>query len=271
MDNDIDNEFSKDIDFSTNFLNDSLFKTKFKILTIIKTEKNRASLIVSDNDIGICFLKILNEKVFDINVYNMLLKNPHINIITIYDIIKKDNLYYVVEEYIPGKNLAECTNKMLMSNINTIVDQLISGIKHLHNLDIIHGDMKLENVMYYDSRIKIVDFDFSKISNSEYIVVNSTYGTENYIAPESFDLGMYSKKTDLWSLGVLLYKMITNKFPYVDKPNKLKHFYIKNNFKHLDLCELDKYKNTCGIKIINAVKRLLQFNDSKRNLESPNT
>lgn len=255
-------------DFSSYVLNIKAFKERFVLIDIVKSCSNRAAFIVNDiKNNSVCFLKaktIGKNSKNEIDVYTTLMKNKHGNIVEVYDIILVDKLYFIVKQYIHGDNLAEHKSKNKTLIMEDMISQLSNGINHIHKLNIIHGDIKLENVMVSNNNIKIVDFDLARIMVDNYIMAEHTYGTKNYIAPESFDLNMYSKKTDLWSLGILLYKYITNKFPYVIQPDRMQHFYVKNYFKKLDLTELDKYSSIYDSHVINTIKKLLEFDDTKR-------
>jgi calcium-dependent protein kinase len=255
-------------DFSSFILGNKMFRNRFNLISIVKNGNTKASFIVSDNtDDKIYFLKAkLYDKLtsYELEVYQLLKNNQHSNIVKIYDVLVEDKFYLVLKEYINGVNLAEYKCGKTASSLSNIINQISSGLNHIHSLDIIHGDIKLENIMIYNTKIKIVDFDLARIAKTKYIFSEYIYGTENYIAPESFDMNVYSKNADLWAFGILLYKLVTGKFPYKYKLDRMHHFYIKNNFKDLNIDELYKYKNVYGIENINLIKGLLEFDDCKR-------
>jgi serine/threonine protein kinase len=276
MDDEINYEYD---DFSIYVLADNDFNKRFIVIQNIKNEMGKAAYIVNDIKLDkICFLKVKIRNAitnYEMEVYDKLKSLSHENIETIYDIVVTPKFYFIVIEYINGVNLLEYKTKSVSDQCNiiinnkkliTIINQILDGMKYLHKMRIIHGDVKLENIMICNDNVKIIDFDLARIlkNQDEYILADHIYGTENYIAPESFDLKVYSKKTDLWALGIVLYKLITNKFPYIDKPDKICHFYIKNNFKKLDFEELNKYKSIYSINIIDDIKKLLEFKDEKR-------
>lgn len=255
-------------DFSSLCMSDKYFKFRFRALKMIKESDHKVSMIVYCNVLcKICFLKIIlkpsNSLAFD--VYNVLKNKKHKNIEEVYDIIKTDKFVYIITEFIDGKNLLSIQSPSKRI-INLINDQICDGLEFLHNNCIVHGDIKLENVILtQDDVIKIVDFDLSRICQ-DYITLKTAIGSDNYMAPECFDLSIYSKKSDIWSFGILMYKLLVGKFPYILKPNKLCHLYSHNNFKNLDFDELDKLKDIHGDVVIKFVKNMLEFVDDKRNL-----
>ena len=151
----------------------------------------------------------------------------------------------------------------------------------------------LLTIIYYDIIIIIItsptlaaapkteenklDFDLSlylperKNYNKEdsSILLNRTIGTQNYIAPESFHLSIYSKKSDIWGLGILLFYMITKNFPFDNSPSLIENDNLiikKNIFKYPNLTQLyilvneHKYNNS----VVNLITSLLSFYDIYR-------
>lgn len=259
-------------EFCSLLSSDNFFKNRFSIYKIIKENNNKITMIVYCSILQkLCFLKvkIFNNspnKCIDFDVYELLKKNNHDNIEIVYDIIVNKNFIYILTEYISGTNLAQLHNILNKEILKKIINQTYEGLNYIHKLNIIHGDIKLENIMFTNNQqIKIIDFDLSRICNN-YISSKILFGSENYIAPESFDLHIYSKKSDVWSFGISLYKLILNKFPYKYKLNKSCHLRTRNNFKCLNLQELDILVNIYGTDIINIIKKMLNFVDDNRPL-----
>lgn len=265
MNNSISYEFNNFYNIVTNHY---YFKNRFIIFKLIKEEINKICAIIYCNKLQkLCFIKvksICNINNFNLNVYNTLKNNNHVNIECVLDIHIEDNIVFILSEYIEGKNLSQLENpdKELLRKI---INQTYEGLNFIHKLNIIHGDIKLENIMLTEENIKIIDFDLSKICNN-YISSKTLFGSENYISPESFDLNIYSKKSDIWSFGISLYKLIAGKFPYIFKPNKFHHMYFRNNFKMLDFKELDKLSDIYDYDLINYIKKMLNFVDDNRPL-----
>lgn len=254
------------------------FNKRFEILNIVKKTYKKVAIAVYDKiRQDKCFLKAqryndLNSYQQCTDVYELLQKNTHENIVRVYDIIvdKCNDLYIIVSQFIEGLDLCEyfnkSDNKLELWDLLTIMYNLLHGLSFIHELGIIHGDIKMENIMWNNGTIKITDFDLA-ITEQQSICVNTckrVYGTENYMAPESFDLCTHSIKSDIWSAGVLLYKLVTSKFPYKHAPNQFVHLYIRNNFKNLDFDTLDSYKNMYDEDTIYFIKYMLEFNELVR-------
>jgi calcium/calmodulin-dependent protein kinase I len=250
-------------------INDIYFCKEYMLINIIKKYKNKISAKVKSlKDGNFYFLKVkLKNKIteYEKDIYNFLKKNKHEYIENIINIFESGCLLYIVSEFIDGKNLSELKKLICKEELNNIMKMTFEGVSYLHKNNIIHCDIKLDNIMYKNDKIIIVDFDFAKIlKNSDSICENNIIGTENYIAPESFDLKIYSKKSDIWSLGICFYKLITKKFPYKSEQSQIYNMYIKNCFKNLDLDIINKYENTYGTNIINSINIMLKFNDNSR-------
>lgn len=259
------------IEFSMIVTSNEYFKNRFTLYKIVKESVNKISMIVYCSILQkMCFLKIklLNDSSnANLNVYSLLKNNFHDNIEKIHDVVISNKFIYILSEYICGHNLFEFNGKIDKNLLKNIINQTFEGFNFIHRLNIIHGDIKLENILLTaENVIKIIDFDLSHIC-SNYICSKVMFGSENYIAPESFDLHIYSKRSDIWSFGILLYKFILGKFPYKYKLRKSYHLYIRNNFKLLNLRELDNLIEIYGSDIINIIKKMLNFVDEHRPLD----
>jgi len=237
----------------------------YRIIRKIYEKTNKKMLIAEYNNeevvLKIRNINLLNDD--EINVYKKLEKIKHLNIIQTYDLKILDTYYYSVHPYIDGCNLAIHINKNY--NIHDIFKQIVIGLNHLHSNDIIHCDIKLQNIMIdHNNIIKIIDFDLSKICTSKKgIIVDKCFGTQPYIAPENIDLKIYSKMSDVWSLGVLLYFMLMKKFPFyqnITETHTITNIICKRNiYKHIDFDNCNHDEN-----LINICKRMLRFKDYKR-------
>lgn len=245
-----------------------LFKDRFTIISDVKLSDHKLVLLTYDYNnerICICKIKFSSKYKKEIEVYNKIKDVPHVNIEKVYEIILSDDFYIILIEYIDGLNLTKytkCKNKDLVN----IYENILLGMKYLQQHNIIHGDLKLENIMINGSgNVIIIDFEYAQITDG-YVLSENSYGTKNYISPESYDLGVYSKYSDLWSLGVILYKLITDIFPYKLKINQ--SISIRKYYKNIDLellgvtCRERKYDKT----IVLCVKKMLEFVDKKREI-----
>jgi len=96
-----------------------------------------------------------------------------------------------------------------------MVKQLVKAVAYCHANNVVHRDIKLENVLVSkDFKIKLIDFGFSVILPNESYILYDYCGTPNYIAPEVTQReGYYGKPADVWSLGVIIYRMVVGTFP----------------------------------------------------------
>jgi serine/threonine protein kinase len=260
--------------------NDLVFKSRFELINIIKKTNTKIIMYVFDKVLDMnCIIKVISNSTstgFDYKVYSILKDRCYSSIEKIYEIIKTDTLCYIICEYINGTTLDEIYKETKPTKLEllNIGKQLCATIDHLHKYNIIHRDIKLANIMMDKDRYKLylIDFDLSKISNRELNISSSYSGTEYYIAPESFDLCIYSKKSDIWSLGICFYKLIIGKFPYSCQLNQITHLYVCNNFKKIKLELLDDYIDIYGSRIILLIKSMLEFEEQYRpTIEEINT
>lgn len=259
------------------FKNDIKHTNKYSIEDIIYEHKDRSMgvyIIKSLSDKKKYILKLKPSKAYSQHEYDIFkLLKDHINtyIIDCVDYVKNDRYYYFIYDYFPGKTLSKYLKQHTLTeqNIKHIFLQIMLGVKYLHSLDIIHCDLKLENIMIDDcNNVKLIDFDLSKICNSNYISSN-IFGTLQYIAPESYDLNIYSKKSDIWALGIILYLLITKKFPYkntMSLNNSFSNFYRRNEFKHpeLDIIKKRIEKSDMNMWLYELIEKMLCFEDYKR-------
>ena len=152
----------------------------------------------------------------------------HSNVMKTYEQKKPRNFFYFLIEYIEGITLTEWMKQHPKPDIKqatAIVNQIIQGLRAIHRMEMLHRDLKPDNIMItQDGTIKIIDFGSIKIAGIQEISTPverlELLGTKNYTAPE-YLLGMAgSNKSDLFSLGVITYEMLTGKLPYGDKLNR---------------------------------------------------
>lgn len=145
------------------------------------------------------------------------LSHPHI--VNIFDVGQEDELHYLVMEYISGRTLKEYiqTNGPLPAeSAAAIMQQLVSAIAHAHHNGIIHRDIKPQNVLMNGSDdVKITDFGIAMALNSTvHTKTNSVLGTVHYLSPEQARGGMATKRSDIYSLGIVFYELLTGKLPF---------------------------------------------------------
>ena len=143
----------------------------------------------------------------------------HPNIVEVYDVGEDNGAYFIVMEYLNGvtlKNLVKKRGKLSLTEVIDIMTQLTSGISCAHKSMIIHRDIKPQNVMILnDGRIKITDFGISTALNSiEMTQTNSIMGSVHYLPPEQASGEKTTFKSDIYSLGILMYELLTGTIPF---------------------------------------------------------
>ena len=143
----------------------------------------------------------------------------HPNIVSIYDVGNEDDIEYIVMEYVEGITLKQYLSTKGVLPWKEAVDfasQICSGLEHAHKKGIVHKDIKPENIIITKEGIlKITDFGIAKALNQGTIATGGlTMGSVHYFSPEQARGGFTDAKTDLYSLGILLYEMITGKLPF---------------------------------------------------------
>lgn len=143
----------------------------------------------------------------------------HPNIVSIFDVGNDNGMHYIVMELIEGKTLKEIINekgKLPWRDAVKIAAQIASGLSQAHKNHIIHRDIKPHNIIITkDGVAKVTDFGIAKaVSNSTINAFGSTIGSVHYFSPEHARGGYTDEKSDIYSLGVVLYEMCTGKLPF---------------------------------------------------------
>ncbi|MGM9920538.1 MAG: Stk1 family PASTA domain-containing Ser/Thr kinase, partial [Bhargavaea sp.] len=143
----------------------------------------------------------------------------HPNIVNIYDVGEDGDLQYLVMEYVEGQTLKEYIKDhapLAPAEAVEIMKQLCSGITAAHLHGIIHRDIKPQNIlMDREGQVKLTDFGIAMaLSATALTRTNSVMGTVHYLSPEQARGGMATKRTDIYSLGIVLYEMLTGKLPF---------------------------------------------------------
>lgn len=159
----------------------------------------------------------------------------HPNIVSIYDVGQEDNIYYIVMELIQGKTLKQIIDEdgvLPWKWSLNIAIQMASALETAHKNNIVHRDIKPHNIIITEDGIaKVTDFGIAKaVSNSTITAFGTTIGSVHYFSPEHARGGFTDAKSDLYSLGVVLYEMLTGRVPFdADTPVSiaLKHMQEK--------------------------------------------
>lgn len=143
----------------------------------------------------------------------------HQNIVEVYDVGVEDGQHYIVMEYIEGKTLKQLLKKrdtLTLTEVIDIMTQLTDGIAHAHESYIIHRDIKPQNIMIEDNGlIKITDFGIAMALNATQLTqTNSVMGSVHYLPPEQASGKGATIKSDIYSLGILMYELLTGNVPF---------------------------------------------------------
>ena len=208
--------------------------------------------------------KLNKELLSEIELLKVL---DHRNIINIFEFYEGSSLIYIVTHYCKSGNLFQYVRKtnnyISESQVSVLLFQILSAINYCHQQNIIHRDIKPENIMLDDNSkcgypfIRIIDFGTAKYLEKEY--ENEVIGTPYYIAPEVIKK-RYDSKCDLWSIGILLYFLISKKRPFDGK--KIEEIFEAINNKEVNLSI--KPFDTTSEELKDLLLKLLKKNPNER-------
>lgn len=143
----------------------------------------------------------------------------HPNIVEVYDVGEDNGQYYIVMEYIEGKHLKELLKKrgkLVLSEVIDIMLQITDGMSVAHDAYIIHRDIKPQNIMIQENGVvKITDFGIAMAMNATQLTqTNSVMGSVHYLPPEQANGKGSTLQSDIYSMGILMYELLTGKLPY---------------------------------------------------------
>ena len=204
---------------------------------------------------------------------NILKKLSHPNIVRIFEFYETDNYFYIITEFCKCGELSKYikNNELTETQLCVIFYQVFSGLIYLHENHIIHGDLKPQNILISSiennsisnedySWIKIIDFGTAKIFKKTIIKGDDIVGTLYYIAPEVFssNYDKYDEKSDIWSVGIILYKALTKKYPFIGlSDEETVQSILENDYNHT---LLEDYSD----ELKDLIKNLLMKDPNKR-------
>ena len=178
-------------------------------------------------DDRIVAIKILKDEYLANEEFRRRFKNEskaiavlsHRNIVKVYDVSFGDRLQYIVMEYIEGITLKEYIEEHGVINWNEALFfsiQILRALQHAHDKGIVHRDVKPQNIMLLENgTIKVTDFGIARFSHSETkTMTEKAIGSVHYISPEQAKGELTDEKADIYSVGVVLYEMLTGKLPF---------------------------------------------------------
>ena len=143
----------------------------------------------------------------------------HPNIVSIYDVGMEDDIYYIVMEYIKGQTLKELIKSKGALSPEFAIDialQIAYALEHAHKNHIVHRDIKSHNIMLKEDRtIKVMDFGIARaVSSCTITNTGNIIGSVHYFSPEQARGGYIDEKSDIYSLGVVIYELVTGQLPF---------------------------------------------------------
>lgn len=142
----------------------------------------------------------------------------HPNIVRVFDVSFGDMIQYIVMEYIDGITLKEYIQQqgfLTWKETVHLISQVLAALSHAHSKGVVHRDVKPQNMMLLsDGTIKVTDFGIARFSNNTKTMTEQAIGSVHYIAPEQAKGDITDGRTDIYSLGVMMYEMLTGKLPY---------------------------------------------------------
>lgn len=186
----------------------------------------------------------------------------HPNIIKLLDLFESSENYFIVLEFMGGKDLFDYIAKrdytLPEERAKKVIFQIAQGTQYLHSYGIVHRDLKLENIMMSDQSNnafpKIVDFGLSKIIGPNE-TANEPFGTLGYVAPEVLKKQPYTYSCDVWSIGCILYALLSGSLPFDHNDQKeLMRMTMEDTLK-FDLPVWEKVSPLCKSLITDMLKK----------------
>ncbi|RHZ77149.1 hypothetical protein Glove_185g63 [Diversispora epigaea] len=191
----------------------------------------------------------------------------HPNIVSLHDIYETKDAFYIITDLALG---GELYNQLLQRGSYTekdaanLIEQILLGVKYLHDRDIAHRDLKPENLLFSDksefSTLKITDFGLSKILKHHDDILMTACGTPGYVAPEVLTQNGYGKSVDIWSIGVILYTVLCGYTPFWGENQKALFDSILKGVYHFD----NDYWSEISDEAKDLINKMLEYNPDKR-------
>ncbi|KAI9469923.1 MAG: kinase-like domain-containing protein [Benjaminiella poitrasii] len=210
-----------------------------------------------------CAVKIILKKV----IADILKKVHHEHIVSMHDIFESNDAVYIITDLCTGGELFQrIVERGTYTEVMAadLVRQMLEGLAYLHSLDIVHRDMKPENLLFKtsaeNSELLITDFGLSKLLKNNNEVLTTACGTPGYVAPEVLLGTGHGKPVDLWSVGVIMYTLLSGYTPfYGEDQNELFDSIMKGEY---DFEE--EYWGNISDEAKNLINKLLTFDPKKR-------
>ena len=198
----------------SNCLGEGAYGKVYKATSKINPDRIAAVKIINKRGMDDFTLKSLESEI------HLLNKVDHPHIAKYYETYDEANYLYMVMEFCPrgdryDKLLDDYLDGMSEKQASELIFKIIKALLHCHDQHIMHRDLKPENIVFdKNGEPKLIDFGFAKIhkGRSDWL---ETCGSPHFISPEAL-YGKYGKETDVWSMGVVIYQILTGKLPFDD-------------------------------------------------------
>lgn len=142
----------------------------------------------------------------------------HSNVVGVYDVGDEDGIYYIVMELVEGitlKKYIEKRGRIPFKEAASIAIQVVNGMEAAHKAGVVHRDIKPQNIIISkDGKVKVTDFGIAKVSSNTTINSSQTMGSVHYISPEQARGGYSDARTDIYSMGITIFEMLTGTVPF---------------------------------------------------------
>ncbi len=249
----------------SNFSQGKVLFDKYQIIRMLGKGGSSKVFLASYLKLGnLVAIKIVDKSLYGKQLIiekEMLVKLRHSSIVVIFDLLEDDDYYYLIEEYVEGTTLEEYRGKIDEEEAISILLKLAEVFHYLHTAfenPIIYRDIKPSNIIYMPNKaIKIIDFGIASKNVNHATEEASNYGTRGYSAPEQIAHGKIDEKTDIFSLGVTIYYLLTGKNlshpPYRIMPLRQVKKDVSSEFAGI----IDKMTKTIPAKRYSSMKSVL--------------
>ena len=189
----------------------------------------------------------------------------HPNIVTIYDAGEEHDLCFIAMEFLKGKDLTPYTkqpNLLPAEKVFTIVERVGEALSYAHTMGIVHRDIKPANIMYEpeSDTVKVTDFGIARITDSSRTKTGMVLGTPSYMSPEQLSGRKIDGRSDIFSLGVTLYQLLSGRLPFEGESMTQLMFAIANN----PTPPIREYNSALPVWIDALIERALAKNFEER-------
>ena len=203
----INQDLNKTIDNYNYNINNLIGKGAFSSVYLGKSNITGEAVAIKVINLGSLTVDTYQKLQYELAILRSLPAHP--NVVKVLSLLQTVNNVYIVTEHCDRK----LTNATNLDN-TAVTLGIIEGLKHLYANNIVHRDIKPDNILLKNGVPKIIDFGFAKTISGPHEMMRDHLGTPLYMAPQMFDNAIYTSKCDIWSLGVTLHELVYKCDPY---------------------------------------------------------